>query len=854
MGQQGRSRSVALFGGALGLALAVAPEAARAADDAATAPSVSPIVVVGTPLDAAGVALSQTPANAQTIDARDPGQQGATNLADLLNGNLGSVSVSDSTGNPYQNDVNYRGFQATSLLGAPVGLAVYFDGVRVNEPFGSVVNWDLVPQNAISTVNVLPGSNPIFGLNALGGTLVVNTRTGQDSPGVSIGLLGGSFGRRAATLEAGGADAATHTDFFLAGNWDRQDGFRDFSGSEVKQLFGKLRWRAPGDRTLIELSGALADTTLRGSQSLPLDMLATPKAAYTSPDSVANRMRLVNLKASQWADDANLLTGQVYWRRSDAASLNSNAGLDDGCFNDDGSLAATAAGALKCANAAPGGTAVNSVTGANALALGYGRWTGAINTSLVTSDVRQNTVGASAQWANSTPIADRKNSFVLGASFDQSNIRYLQNTLLARLIDFQTVVVPNQAYGFTANGLPPSPSNLPAFTGGNVLSSVALGAQVKEADVFATDTFAVTGALSVTLSGSYEYTSIDQNGANRQFLNDDGGFAFTDEVTGVTYYDPAYSAAYRFSNTGTGAAATPNGVPAGALPGPKTNSLSGAHRYRRFNPRIGFNYNLEGGTGLFGGYSESMRAPTSIELSCADPDSPCALPTGFNGDPDLKAVTARTFELGARGKLFDKLAWNAAVYDSRLRNDIQFIATSTTFGYFFNVGDTERRGVELGAQARFDKLSLSANYGYVQAVYRSPFTTAAGEDVASGDRIPGIPESTLKLRAGYAVTDRLRLGAALIAVSNQYAHGNENNADPTGKVPGYGVVNLEAQYRIGKALTLSLDVDNLFDRKYATYGLSGATSIYTLAMEQFRTPAPPRGAWLKLTYAFGGPK
>jgi outer membrane receptor protein involved in Fe transport len=832
-----------------GCALAVLPAAAFA--EAAAGPAVSEVVVVGTPLDAAGVPLSHTPANAQTVDARDPSQQGPTNLADLLNGNLGSVSLSDGTGNPYQNDVSYRGYQATSLLGAPVGLAVYFDGVRVNEPFGAIVNWDLISMNAVSTVNVLPGSNPIFGLNALGGTLVVNTRTGKDSPGVSVSLLGGSFGRRAATFEAGGSDARTSTDYFLAGAWDRQDGFRDFSGSEVKQLYGKLRWHGPGGRTLVELSGASADTVLAGTQALPLDMLSTPKAAYTAPDSISNRMRLVNLKASHWVDDANQLSGQVYYRQSNAVSFNSNAGLDDGCFNDDGSLAASASGAFKCANQAPSGTAVNSITGANALALGYGRWTSIVNASLITSDVRQDTVGASAQWASSAPLMGHKNAFVLGASFDQSNISYQQNTLLARLINFQTIVIPNQEYGFTANGLPPSASNLPMFTGSNVLSSITLGARVKEADVFLTDTFDVTPKFSITASGSFEYTSIVQDGLNSQFLNDDGGFTFTDEVTGVTYFNPAYSAAFKFSNTGTGAATTPNGAPAGDVAGPETNSLNGSHEYQRFNPRVGFNYNPNDSLGLFGGYSETMRAPTSIELSCANPNSPCALPTGFNGDPDLKAVTAQTYEFGARGLLFGKVAWNAAAYDSRLRNDIQFIATSTTFGFFFNVGDTERRGVELGAQTQLDKLSLSANYGYVEAVYRSPFTTAGGEDVVSGDRIPGIPASTFKLRADYAVTDNFRLGGVVIVASDQYAHGNEDNSDPTGKVPGYTVVNLDAQYRIAKGLTLSLDVDNLFDRKYATYGLSGATSIYTLAHEQFRTPAAPRGAWLKVTYAFG---
>ena len=583
-------------------------------------------------------------------------------------------------------------------------------------------------------------------------------------------------------------------------------------------------------------------------------MLSNPKSAYTAPDSIANKMGLVNLKASHWLDDANQLSGQIYYRQSNAKSQNSNAGLDDGCFNDDGSLATNSAGALKCANAAPNGTAVNSVTGANALALGYGRWTGAINSSLVASDLRQDTVGASAQWASSTPIADHKSNFVLGASFDQSTIRYGQNTLLARLINFQTVVIPNQEYGFTANGLPPSAANLPAFSGSNILSSVSLGARQKEASVFFTDTFDVTKALSVTLSGSYEYTSIDQHGENCQFLNDDGGFSWTDDVTGATYFDPAYSAAFKFSNSGTGAVATPNGQPAGAVAGPEVSSLDGSHRYQRFNPRIGFNYNPNAAIGVFGGYSESMRAPTSIELSCADPSAKSLLATDRvqHGDPNLKAVTAQTCELGARGKLFDgALTWNAAVYDSRLRNDIQFIATSTSQGFFFNVGDTERRGADLGAQAQVGKLSLSANYGYVEASYRSPFTTAAGETVTSGDRIPGVPSSSFKLRADYALTDDFHVGAALIAVSDQYAHGNENNSDPTGKVPGYTVVNLDAQYRITKALTVSLDVDNLFDKTYATYGLSGTNSIYTLALEQFRTPAPPRGAWVKVTYAFG---
>ena len=823
---------------------------------AASPTDVGEVVVTSTPLDGTGVPLSRVPANAQTLGATAIVQQSDNNLADALNNSLGSVSVSDGTGNPYQKDVNYRGFQVTSLLGAPVSMAVYFDGVRVNEPFGSIVNWDLIPTNAVSRVDVLPGSKPVFGLNALGGSLVVNTKNGKDNPGLALSLLGGSFGRWAGSIEAGGSDAASHTDYFLAVNDDREHGFRNYSASRVAQLYGNVRWHGPDDKTLVELSGAYANTKLNGTQSLPMDMLGNPKSAYTWPDAIDNQMGLITLKASHWLDAANQLSGQVYYRQSNSQGFNSNADLDDGCFTATGAVATTTTGGVttfKCGNQAPNGTAVNSITGAAAQALGYGRWTSSINASMVDSTTHQNTLGASGQWGSTNALAGHKNSFILGGAFDHTNVSYRQDSYLARLINYQTVIIPNQEYGFTANGLAPSPTNLPAFTGNNDLGSVMLSSKVDELNVYLTDTFDVTDKFSITASGSYEYTSIKQVGVNNQYLNDDGGYSWTDDVTGVAYYNPSYASAYKFSNTtATGAVATVNGAPAGSTPGPEASSLNGTHNYQRFNPAIGFNYNLDPAFGLFGGYSQSMRAPTSVELSCANPLSPCALPTGFNGDPNLKAVTAGTVEFGGRGRLNGLISWNAAVYDSRLQNDIQFIATSTTYGYFYNVGATDRRGFEVGAQAQLDRLSLSANYGYVEATYRSPFTTAAGETVRSGNYIPGIPKNTFKLRADYKVTKDFHLGGTMVATDAQYAHGNENNADPTGKVPGYVVFNLDAQYLVGPNLKFALNVDNLLDQKYATYGLSGSNSIYTLAAEQFRTPAAPRGVWLRVTYAFGG--
>ena len=790
-------------------------------------------VVGALPVGGAGIALNEFAANVQKINAQDIQTQGVTNLADLINNNLGSVSLSNGTGNPYQNDVNYRGFQASSLLGAPVGVSVYFDGVRMNEPFGSVVNWDLIPTNAVSKLQLMPGSNPVFGLNTLGGALVVETKNGKTNAGSSLSATLGSYNRVQLGFEKGWVDAAHNTDYFFAGNIDRQNGYRDHSASDVKQFFEKTRWRGDKGKNTLEFSMALADTSLSGTQSLPLDMMSNPRSAYTWPDTTANQMALFNLKGTHQLDDDHQLSGNVFYRQSNAHNINSNASLDDGCTP------------AQCANQAPNGTALNSVTDPTALALGYGVWTNSINTSLIASSTQQNTWGASLQWSSFSRLLEKENSLTVGSSLDRSKIVYDQKTTLAQLVNYQAVASSNKTYGFTANGLAPSATNLPSFEPNPVLSDVHLNSFTTHWSTYFTDTLHLTEKLNATASGSFNYTALNQTGANNKYLNVDGGYSWTDAVTGVDYYNPAYANAYKYDNTGAA-----NGVPAGATAGPQTNDLSGTHRYARFNPSVGVNYNVDPRLGFFGGYSESMRAPTSIELSCADPNRPCALPTGFNGDPDLKAVVAHTFELGGRGKMFDHTFWNAAIYSARLSNDIQFIASSSALGYFANVGDTERKGLEVGTQTQLKQWFFSANYGFVNATYLTPFTTASGQDVVSGNKIPGIAQQTLKLRSAYTVNPNWRVGANLLLVSGQYAHGNESNTDPDGKVPGYALVHLDVHHKIDAHWSASLNINNLFNKQYASYGLSGATSIYTMTSQQFITPAPTRAAWVGLMYKF----
>jgi len=155
------------------------------------------------PLEGLQLSKEQIPGNIQSINRQEIKSSLATSLGDLMSSRLQSVNVNDYQGNPFQMDITYRGFSASPQLGTPQGLSVFLDGVRVNEPFGDVVNWDLIPMNALAGMEVFPGSNPLFGLNTLGGALALRTKNGFDDTGVDLRFQGGSWDRKKGELSAG---------------------------------------------------------------------------------------------------------------------------------------------------------------------------------------------------------------------------------------------------------------------------------------------------------------------------------------------------------------------------------------------------------------------------------------------------------------------------------------------------------------------------------------------------------------------------------------------------------------------------------------------------------------------------
>jgi iron complex outermembrane recepter protein len=292
----------------------------------ATAPLQRVEVIGITPLPGAGVPLDQVPANVQSADDGQLRRLQSLNLPDYMLVQLPSVNVNEIQGNPYQMEVNYRGFSASPLLGTPQGLSVFQDGVRVNEPFGDVVNWDLIPRMALASLSLLPGSNPLFGLNTLGGALVLQTKDGRTHAGTEVEGQVGRFGRRNLELSHGRALGARGHLFLAASVFD-EDGWRDFSPSRVRQLFAKAGQAGPVASW--DLSLTHADNRLIGNGLLPESMLAGGRSqVYTRPDETANRMSLLTLNGKLVPRPDLELGGTFYLRRADARTLN-------GDLNDD---------------------------------------------------------------------------------------------------------------------------------------------------------------------------------------------------------------------------------------------------------------------------------------------------------------------------------------------------------------------------------------------------------------------------------------------------------------------------------------------------------------------------------------
>ena len=305
-----------------GWCLGIVAEASLAADR----PPLEEVVVLApyeTTVDPALV-----PANVQRATAEQLQRSQSLDLTDFLNRQFSSVSINHAQNNPLQPDVNFRGFTASPLLGLPQGLSVYQNGVRINEPFGDAINWDLIPMSAIDTVQMLAGAQPVFGLNTLGGALSMQMKNGFNYEGTQAEAYGGSMSRLGTSIQAGGNDG--RWGFYGDADYFEEDGWRIDSKSNALRLYGAVSLHE-SDWT-VDLSAAYANTELRGNGPAPIELLAIDRAAvFTHPDVTENEHGELILEGSRSISDSLKLSGNAFYRRLNTDTFNGDATMFGEC-------------------------------------------------------------------------------------------------------------------------------------------------------------------------------------------------------------------------------------------------------------------------------------------------------------------------------------------------------------------------------------------------------------------------------------------------------------------------------------------------------------------------------------------
>lgn len=453
-------------------------------------------VISLTPLHGVGLEADKIPSHVQTATDEDIERNQSLDISDFMNQTMGNVSLNAAQNNPFQPDLKFRGFTASPLVGNSQGISVYQDGVRVNEPFGDAVNFELLPKSAIASMNMMSGSNPLFGLNTLGGALSIQTKNGFTHPGHSLEAYTGSFGRDSGTIETGGNDG--NFGYFVTGSITKEDGWRDFSPSRVEQFFSNLSYR--NETSSLDFGITAVDSDLNGNGASPIELVAEDReAVFTHPDNTQNELRMFTLNGSHWVNDNVMLSANTYYRRSDRSTFNGDGSeLEiDGAniVDDDG----------------------EEVTPFAPLGFDGSEEFIALNN---TSETEQDSYGFGLQSTFLNDLFGRENQLIVGASYDKSDVKHSSQSEIAQFTDTRGT----DGTGFIIPG---------TVVDGDIDTDTF--------SLFFTNTHALTERLDLTVGGRYNWIQIDisgTSGGGEQDLNETGNkhvFKRFNPTVGLTY-------------------------------------------------------------------------------------------------------------------------------------------------------------------------------------------------------------------------------------------------------------------------------------------------------------------------------
>jgi iron complex outermembrane receptor protein len=470
---------------------------------ATTLPAID--VIATTPLPGNGIDRDKVPANVQSLDSADLTREGSPSLIDRLIDQAGSVNINSTLVDKFQPDILYRGFEASPVLGTPQGIAVYQNGVRVNEAFGDTVNWDLIPDIAIDRLDII-SANPVYGLNALGGAAVVTMKNGFTYQGFENVLAGGSFGQRSEEFQYGKQVGNFST--YLAGRWLDEDGWRQFSPNHLRQIYADIAART--DRATLDISFTGADNSLYGAGTTPEQTLAVGRLLdFTTPQQNANQLGFVTLNGSYQLTDDLSFQVNAYHRQFHQTVVNGNTTDYAACTDGSGVLCQADGVTPLVSNT---GGAIPDLSNGGAIPIGENDF----------EDIHAATTGGALQATYTGDVFGHQNHFELGASIDHSDVNFQSSAEIGVINPSLQVLASGYFVGTPESaGFQATPVNL--STVNNYYGA------------FVTDTFNLTPALAVTASGRYNLATIDLVDNLGTNLSGNSRYARFNPALGATY-------------------------------------------------------------------------------------------------------------------------------------------------------------------------------------------------------------------------------------------------------------------------------------------------------------------------------
>ncbi|MBS0252483.1 MAG: TonB-dependent receptor, partial [Proteobacteria bacterium] len=427
-----------------------------------------PTVVQMSPVGGSEIPIAKVPGSVGTVSSSDVTRSGVMAVQDVLQSRIPGVIVNDLQGNEFQTNVQFHGFEASPLDGVPQGLAVYENGVRINEAFGDVVNWDFLPSIAIADIAVMT-NNPAFGLNALGGSISISMKDGFNFQGVETDIRGGSFGRIQGSVQAGqqvGNYAA-----YIAIEDIHDGGWRQFSPSDIRRTFADIGFKNRDAEFHANFTGA--DNFVGAVTASPIQLLdQSYSAVYTNPQTTQNDMAMGSVNGAVNVTNTLKVSGVSYYRRFNQHHVDANGSEAAPCSGDESVLCFDNLNGTTVQLFDQNGNPVLTPAGGD-------NYVGEIDRTSQQAE----SYGASLQGVQKAKVFDHNNQFLLGGSVDHGRVGYQTDAEIGS-------IGPN----FTVTGDGQIVAN-------SDIAPVDITTTNTYYGIFFSDTFDVTDRLSLTAGG-----------------------------------------------------------------------------------------------------------------------------------------------------------------------------------------------------------------------------------------------------------------------------------------------------------------------------------------------------------------